>query len=163
MLTATLYGSVFLITGLAGFFAVELVRLQAAIQLKAPKDLSSLESALRECSCPVVVPNAREFVELTFAAPDALLRRVQYVSSAENAARYKADVDNERIMITVARWSALQVVPLKDFDVDRQTFLLFGRPDRGWILPRLLEKGVPVRPKAIGADNVLLLVNPAKD
>ena len=156
--TATLGLGYFVI--FTGTFAVlEVWHLRHFFVRHEPSKAARLARVLEGYHQAIAIADPHQYLELAYYAPSELHSRLYYIASPLNARRLIHFDDDDRSLLLLRKWAPLHVSEYEPFLSENSRFLLYGRPNEGWLLPKCLEEQVPVQAGKLVGENMLMLVD----
>ena len=156
--TATLgLGYVVIFTG--AFVGLEVWHVRHFFVQREPSRVARLARVLERYQQPIAIADSHQYLALAYYAPAELRSRLYYIASPRNARRLINFDDDDRSLLLLRDWAPLQVSEYEPFLKENSHFLLYGRPNEGWLLSKCLEEQVDVQAGKLVGENMLMVVN----
>ena len=156
--TATLGLGYFVIfTG--AFVGLEVWHVRHFFVQPEPSRVARLARVLERYQQPIAIADPHQYLALAYYAPAELRSRLYYIASPQNARRLINFDDDDRSLLLLRDWAPLQVSEYEPFLKENSHFLLYGRPNEGWLLSKCLEEQVDVQAGKLVGENMLMVVN----
>ena len=126
---------------------------------REPSRVARLARVLERYQQPIAIADSHQYLALAYYAPAELRSRLYYIASPRNARRLINFDDDDRSLLLLRDWAPLQVSEYEPFLKENSHFLLYGRPNEGWLLSKCLEEQVDVQAGKLVGENMLMVVN----
>jgi hypothetical protein len=127
-----------------------------------PPKAERLAGILADQRQRVVIGDPHQYLELVYYAPAEMRSRLFYIASPAYARRFLSFDDDDRSLLLLRHWAPLQVAEYESFMKENSTFLLYGGPADGWLIPKFRAEQASVpRSRPIGEKMLQLIGAPA--
>ena len=119
--------------------------LQRSYGKRLMPELTVLAELTRQGPETIVMADPLRFLEDWHHSPPWLGQRLCYIADPAVARVYRAADEDDLSLQLLSGPVSLCVKPLSDFVAAHRQFLVFGRPEDGWIVRKLLDEGATVQ------------------